>query len=102
MFMPAHQIAAGTLGDAGDDPQMKRITMRFKTQELDKTWADRDLKLTTRRQAFDEGGIKTPLEMGHYAGHEGPVLDNGHHRLAWALQKNRNMELPVEHTSYGH
>ena len=99
MFMPAHQIAAGDLGDA-PEPDQRGFVMKQKRRELDERWADRDMKVTTRRQAFEEGGIKTPLEIDHYGDYS--QLGDGHHRLAWAMQKDRNMELPVKHFGYGH
>lgn len=98
MYMSAQQLAAGQLGDAGDPygvPISKHRVLAQRTKALSDVWADRDLKLTTRQAAFDAEGIKTPLEIDHVPG--GPKLGDGHHRLAWALTKPYNAELPVHH-----
>ncbi len=70
----------------------------------------------SRKTVFDAEGIREPLEIAHrkkveqyyHNGervqhtHEETSLDEGHHRLAWAMNKDPKTELPVEHHSYGH
>ena len=101
MFMPAHQIYGGELNEMYGDPGAKPALMRYKQAENVKYARDR---------AFDEQGVMTPLEMspvkpGWTAWNRNaagaatePTLMEGHHRLAWAMNRDPHKELPITWT----
>jgi hypothetical protein len=114
MFMPAHAISALTLGDTSDQsPAGKQRLLDHKMSDNIKSTAWGSVgNRETRKTVFDREGVKEPLEIGHYrnwdqdqsgwAHNDTVELDNGHHRLSWAMHKDPKTELPVEHHSYGH
>lgn len=117
MFMPAHAIAALDLGDADNQwPAGKARLLAHKQDENTDNkpyWGGGE----TRKAVYDREGVQEPLEIAHrrrltvsgyndkgrtYEAHDSTNLDEGHHRLAWAMNKNPKTELPVQHYSYGH
>jgi hypothetical protein len=116
MFMPAHAITALTLGDAIDQSPAGKKDMLWRKNDENMHnkpyWAGG----ATRKTVFDTEGVKEPLEIAHRRMYENyyhngervqrpyelTQLDEGHHRLAWAMNKDPKTELPVEHHSYGH
>jgi hypothetical protein len=85
MFAPAHQLAAGRLGD------LRRGT----PEELFDQKRESNPELVYQ---LEDEGVKTPLEMFH--GEGGSFLRNGTTRLAAAMggntpRLNPNSELPI-------
>jgi hypothetical protein len=95
MFMPAGQIyKTMKLGDADSQrAEDKRDLMDWKHMDNQDGWGGNP----PAQEMFDKDGVQTPLEIVHYHGDRKPTLDNGHHRLSWALHKDPSIELPLEH-----
>ena len=49
------------------------------------------------RQSVEKFGVQTPIELRDASSDLGPVIWNGLHRLAVAMETNPDMEVPVSH-----
>lgn len=91
MFMPARKLAELRMGDIRPGENKEDMFARKRAEIPVKGW---DFS----------GGIREPVEHWHSdnprqtAAGVGTRLMDGHHRLAYALGKDPNMEVPVQHT----
>jgi len=90
MFMPAHKLAEMKMGDAGP----REPTAHVFERKMDELEGNRG-EYKGMKADLDKKGITTPLKIWH--GEEGSKLMDGHHRLAHAMSKNPNTEIPIEH-----
>lgn len=91
MFIPAHEISKMLLLDAHRGESNEEVFARkLASAKADKWEASKGMY-----ESIKKSGVHTPVEIIHTD--RGPMLGEGHHRVASALDVNPNMLIPVEH-----
>jgi hypothetical protein len=91
MFMPAHEIAKMAMTDAHRGETNDEVLARkLKSAKEDKWEESKGMY-----ESIKKIGVQQPVTIMH--GKRAPVLHEGHHRIASAMDVNPNMLIPVVH-----
>jgi hypothetical protein len=92
MYMPAHEIAKLPMTDAHKGESNKEVLARKLKSSKEDKWEDSK----GMHESIKKIGVQQPVEIIHDA-KKGPMLAEGHHRIASAMDTNPNMLVPVTH-----
>ena len=91
MFLPAREIAKMRMTDAHrGEPNEEVLARKLKSAKEDKWEESKGMYKSIKKI-----GVQQPVEIIHDP--KGPMLGEGHHRIASAMDVNPNMLIPVEH-----
>jgi len=91
MYMPAHEIAKLPMTDAHRGESNKEVLARkLKSAKAD-TWEESK----GMYKSIKKIGVQEPVEIIHDPV-RGPMLGEGHHRTASAMNINPNMIIPIK------
>jgi hypothetical protein len=91
MYMPAHEIAKLPMTDAHRGESNQEVLARkLKSAKAD-TWEESK----GMYKSIKKIGVQQPVEIIHDTV-KGPMLGEGHHRIASAMDANPNMIIPVK------
>lgn len=92
MFMPAHEIAKLPMMDAHrGEPNTEVLARKLKSAKED-TWEESK----GMYESIKKIGVQQPVDIIHDS-KRGPMLGEGHHRIASAMDVNPDMLIPVTH-----
>ena len=92
MFMPAHEIAKFPMLDAHrGESNTEVLARKLKSAKAD-TWEESK----GMYKSIKKIGVQQPVDIIHDS-KRGPMLGEGHHRIASAMDVNSNMLIPVTH-----
>jgi len=93
MYMPAHEIAKMTMGDRRPGDTGTASVLARKLAHAKKDWVgSSDLY-----ESIKKSGVQEPVQIRH--GMYGSTLEDGHHRVAAAMDINPNMIIPITNVS---
>ena len=92
MYMPAHEIAKLPMTDAHRGESNQEVLARKLKSAKEDKWPESK----GMHESIKKIGVQQPVEIIHDA-KRGPMLGEGHHRIASAMDANPNMLVPVKH-----
>jgi hypothetical protein len=90
MYLPAKEIAGYSMMDAHRGESNQEVLARKLASAKADTWEDSK----GMHESIKKIGVQNPVDIIHDPKH-GPMLGEGHHRIASAMDANPNMLIPV-------